>query len=245
MKTQLRVLITSGGTWCPIDDVRGITNIGTGLYGSQFAEAFIRKRASVYYLHSKNAKMPFSRLCQVELHKPFDEEMKRIEKVYNEYIEHKDNLVCKEVENFAEYEMWLANSVDEFKPDICIMAMAVSDYAPQEIGGKISSEKEELIVKMVKCPKTIKNLRDKNPNQFIVGFKLSSGLTETDMYANSVEWLKKNNLQMAVVNDMSKRFGEAREVYLLNNRNEFVKFRGTDTAQKIVDEIYNYFSNNS
>ncbi len=53
-----RVLITSGGTVEPIDDVRGITNISTGVTGATIADQLIRDGFDVTYLGAKTAAKP-------------------------------------------------------------------------------------------------------------------------------------------------------------------------------------------
>ena len=44
---NMRVLITCGATWVPIDDVRVISNISSGEMGHLIAQAFRQKGAQV------------------------------------------------------------------------------------------------------------------------------------------------------------------------------------------------------
>lgn len=53
-----RVLITSGGTKEPIDDVRFITNNSSGTMGAALADACAQSGAIVTYIHAKDAKLP-------------------------------------------------------------------------------------------------------------------------------------------------------------------------------------------
>lgn len=56
--TGKKVLVTSGGTQEPIDDVRVITNKSSGVMGASIADACVEAGASVTYLHAKNAVLP-------------------------------------------------------------------------------------------------------------------------------------------------------------------------------------------
>lgn len=53
-----KIVITSGGTQEPIDDVRCITNKSSGIMGAALADACIRAGGKVTYLHAQNARIP-------------------------------------------------------------------------------------------------------------------------------------------------------------------------------------------
>lgn len=53
-----KIVITSGGTQEPIDDVRYITNKSSGMMGAALADACKRAGGHVTYLHAQNAKIP-------------------------------------------------------------------------------------------------------------------------------------------------------------------------------------------
>jgi len=55
---SIDILITSGGTSEPIDNVRLITNTSTGETGAILADHFIKKGYNVTYLHSQNSNKP-------------------------------------------------------------------------------------------------------------------------------------------------------------------------------------------
>ncbi|MDR0317210.1 MAG: phosphopantothenate--cysteine ligase, partial [Lactococcus lactis] len=54
----MKVLITSGGTTEPIDNVRGISNFATGSLGKVTAEKFLNAGHEVYLLAGLQAKLP-------------------------------------------------------------------------------------------------------------------------------------------------------------------------------------------
>ena len=46
----MKILITSGGTKVPIDDVRSITNMSSGKFGAEIAAIFTSQKNKVVYL---------------------------------------------------------------------------------------------------------------------------------------------------------------------------------------------------
>ena len=107
MKT---VLITAGGTSEPIDNIRSITNTGTGALGSLIAGSFARSRSveRIVYIHGKNAVLP------------------RTQKA-----------VCIEAASTAELQEAVRRACKEYSPDAIIHSMAVSDYS---VGAVVRAE---------------------------------------------------------------------------------------------------------
>ena len=67
------------------------------------------------------------------------------------------------------------NRVLESQPiDVVILPMAVADFEPEPAAGKISSERESLVVHCRRTPKVIRLVRDWAPSVYLVGFKLLS-----------------------------------------------------------------------
>ena len=54
------ILITAGGTAEPIDNIRDITNKGTGKLGSLIADEFASREdaGNIYYVHGRGAVLP-------------------------------------------------------------------------------------------------------------------------------------------------------------------------------------------
>ena len=98
MKT---ILITAGGTSEPIDNIRSITNTGTGALGSLIADEFGRRRnvERIVYVHGHGAVLP------------------RTQKA-----------VCIEAASTNALQEAVRKACAEYKPDAIIHSMAVSDY---------------------------------------------------------------------------------------------------------------------
>ena len=98
MKT---ILITAGGTSEPIDNIRSITNTGTGALGSLIADEFARRRnvERIVYIHGKNAVLPKTQKA-----------------------------VCIEAASTDALQTAVREACAKYAPDAIIHSMAVSDY---------------------------------------------------------------------------------------------------------------------
>ena len=98
MKT---ILITAGGTSEPIDNIRSITNTGSGALGSLIADEFARRRSveRIVYIHGKNAVLPKTQKA-----------------------------VCIKAVSTSDLQEAVRNACAEYAPDAIIHSMAVSDY---------------------------------------------------------------------------------------------------------------------
>ena len=89
--------------------------------------------------------------------------------------------------------------------DAVLHAAAVSDYRPAEVvQGKISSDRDELVIRCVRTPKLIAHLRDWFPRAFLVGFKLTSGVAPEERARIAREQISKNRTDACVENDLTE-----------------------------------------
>lgn len=240
----LQVLVTSGGTACPIDDVRVVTNLGSGLFGSQIAEAFLEEGCRVHYLHSRGALRPFLRRAGVDLDADLDAELERVRALRAEYRRHRDRLHLYAAPTFDDYLREVERLAREQPLDLAVMTMAASDYAPERQRGKIPSETARYTLQMVRTPKVIDRLRALRPDLFLVAFKLSSGLESEELRENARAWMRRGRFDLTVANDLSVRRPPDREVWLLTPRpdTEDQRFTGRDVAPPLVRAILDVLS---
>ncbi|MBF0207905.1 MAG: hypothetical protein HQK53_13575 [Oligoflexia bacterium] len=211
----MKVLITSGGCKVPIDEVRHIGNFSSGRYGSELADEFLKNGHDVIFFSEKGSKEP--KFFYTDMyHVPINPKIIK----YKDYYEY---LTVKEI-------------ITREQPDIIISAAAISDYVLDKTEGKISSENEELVIKLRKGEKVLQSFRDLAPKALIVGFKLLVGPTVDEKYKAIYKQLK--HVDITVYNDLSKlRNGESgRELifWAENNRIGSVK---NMSVEDVVDEI--------
>jgi len=172
-----KILITSGGTKVPIDMVRSITNMSSGTFGSQIATQFLSHTdCKVIFLMAKNSKKPA---------------------IYSY------NINFREYVTFDDYEKELNDILLNEKPNIIILAAAVSDYTVENyVNGKIRSG-DDLVIRLKALPKLISQVRDKTDEKTVIcGFKLLVNSTEEELKQASIKQLVDNKLDIVIGNDL-------------------------------------------
>ena len=148
----MKVLVTCGPTWVPIDDVRVISNVSSGEMGHLIAQAFRQKNAQVTIIEGPVTHTLADKKIKIIKYRFFDE-LERALKI--ELVK---------------------------KYDIIIHAAAVSDFKVIGASkNKISSAKA-LTLNLTATPKLIKDIKRLSPESFLVGFKLESNLNLKDIF---------------------------------------------------------------
>ena len=238
----MNVLVTSGGTVAPIDDVRQITNASTGRTGARIAEEALRRGANVWYLAPSAAARPFHRLATFDLDAPDPAaEARRLDRLRLEWEGVRDRctfvpLPEPTVENYARA---LEATLRSHRIDVAFLAMAASDYAPEPAAGKLSSEDETWTLRCRKLPKVIRSVRDWSPEVYLVGFKLLSQATEADLIRQALEANKTNRADLTVANDMTTVRGGRHAIHLVRPGHPVETYGpDVDIAARLVDRAF-------
>jgi len=167
------ILVASGPTRAPIDAVRYIGNRSTGRLGSTIATELLRRGTEVTFMYGTGSVTPeFSSGLRLDEIETIDEAWKRL------------NYHLKNQRIFA-----------------VIMAMAVLDYRPKETTRqKLPSEREEMTLTLVKCPKLIERIKAVSPDIFLVGFKLEAGISEGDLFGRAEDLARRARCDLVVAN---------------------------------------------
>lgn len=200
----MKILITSGGTKIKIDRVRSITNMSKGTFGSQIAEAFndVFDDRNIIFLGAYDSKMPRIETMGFRTsHKIIEKKNGEIQSLFN-YGGHYKMTVFG-YDTFEDYEYKLFSLIKNEKPDVIVLAAAVSDYGIENyVDGKIRTSSDEMVIRLKPLPKLISKVREYAPNAFIVGFKLLVDSTEDELKQACVDSMNKNRLDMIVGNDL-------------------------------------------
>ena len=185
----LRALITAGGTSEPVDDVRVLTNVSRGDFGFALAQAFASLGVETTLLGSEY-------LC-TRLGASGDDYPFEIESFFT----------------FDDLATALPACIERIRPDIILMAAAVSDYKPVRKAGKISSDEEEMVIRLFRNPKLLPQLRELAGEQaYIVGFKLLSDVCYDELKAVAERQITGNRLDLCVANDI-RRIDKVLEIH--------------------------------
>lgn len=145
---KIKVLITSGGTTEPIDDVRVLTNRSTGKTASIIANILSESGLDITYIHSQNA-IRATADCK---HFAFE--------TFNDL----QNIITAQLlQNTFAY---------------VIHAAAVGDYSVEKQNGKLDSAPEELHLTLKRNPKIVNTIKQLSPASKLFAFKLTSGIDE-------------------------------------------------------------------
>ena len=215
----MKILITSGGTREPIDQVRFISNRSSGKTGATLADFFSSVNNDVYYLHSEDAIIP-----------------KRVERK-----------IC--YSSFNDLETCLKQIIREISFDIIIHAAAVSDFSldkvliddnphlPEEIS-KISSKSNLKLIlkpnfKIISYLKSYANEHKKTP--LIVGFKFTNTNNLEERKLATLKVLKNPGVILAIHNDLNDmKLGK--RIFNIYDKNSHFKAKSViELAHKLND----------
>ena len=118
----------------------------------------------------------------------------------------------------------LVQTKDLKKYDSIIVCSAISDYIPIKQKGKISSDKEKLIVELKKAPKIISLLRKKAVKSKIIGFKVED--KKEKLSDKAMTLLKNNSLDYVIGNTISGFEGDENEIWVFNKKGEHFHKKG-------------------
>lgn len=170
---KLKVLITSGGTAEPIDDVRVITNKSTGKTAATIADTLIESGLDVTYLHSQSA------------------------------IRTQNNCQNISFESFTDLKNILFKELQQTKYDCVIHAAAVSDYSVFPQTGKINSDQEELTLTLKKNPKLVNEIKKISPQSLLFAFKLTSTSDKALISKKVISLFERAKCDLVIQNDWS------------------------------------------
>ena len=191
-----RVLITSGGTIEPIDQVRAITNFSSGRTAAQIAESFFFAGFDVTYLHAAGAPLP-DVPCKALSFKTFGD-----------------------LQNLMREELHLTDV------DVFVHAAAVSDFfVKSAVSGKIESN-GPLTLALEKNPKLlnlVKNL-SKQKSLALVGFKLTVGAPQESKKLAIDKLFNESGCDFVVSNDLSDISDSSHRGEIVSSNGNRVKF---------------------
>jgi len=201
-----KALILTGPTRYDLDPIRFISNKSSGRLG--------------YWL----AKEGFQRGCRVKvIYGPGEVQFPDYIPVINAYS----------TEDMLEESLKELGKEDY---DVAIFSAAVLDFKPKErTDFKVKSGKEWTL-ELVPTPKVIERIMGKNPDLFVVAFKLEYNLPEKELIEGAYERLKELNADLIVANDLTAIKGERHKAYIINKEKEVKVVDGTKAV--LAEEIF-------
>lgn len=182
MNTPLNIVVTSGGTRVPIDDVRLITNISHGSTGAAIATRALEEWHRVRYIANSDTYLPYIGNPLSDAWHWLTRDPRRYENFSRSVGEWR--LQLQKAETFDAYKDAVLESVrPEHHTDVIVLSAAVSDFGPKSItSGKITSDGETSI-ELSPLPKIRNLIRDVNKAVIIIAFKqMPENTTENELF---------------------------------------------------------------
>lgn len=247
----MKMLITSGGTKIPIDRVRHISNMSSGTFGSKIALEALKKWHNVEFFYAEHSKTPFTYSSNLFKTKNSDEYLGELIKfeelkfnlkkyaslsasIYNE----------RTYSDFNTYMSGLKTYIDDVKPEVIILAAAVSDYGVDNyVDGKIRSKDADMTIKLKALPKVISQVKAWAPKAYLVGFKLLVDSTTEELIENAKKSIETNGCDMVVANDLRDiKNNDHRLIIVKPDREPIVYYTNhalevNSLAQHVINEI--------
>lgn len=203
------VIITAGGTREPIDDVRYVGNFSGGKLGHTLAETYAELGHHVLLLAPTSVVERFGRIPHVQ-HESF----------------------C----SAADLEKKLLSAPCA---QLVLHAAAVADYTPVRAEGKISSDKQELVIRMKRTGKILPKLREHfGPDTTIAGFKLLSGVAEDELIDVAARQIETCQTDLCIANDLQE-IGSTRRLHIVSPDGSYQTVQGSteDVAIEIAQHV--------
>ena len=234
----MNIVVTGGGTIAPIDDVRLMTNISSGRFAAAITEACLDRGANVWHIHSSSAQIPLRRLAQFALDATDNAaELLRLSELRERWLSQRDRLklIPLKIGNVADYAATLERVLHSHPINVVFLPMAVADFEPDPLPGKISSESESLVLHCRPTPKVIRRVRDWSPSVYLVGFKLLSRVSRDELVRRAEAACRDNRADLTVANDLQTLRQGRHTVYLVRPGHDSETLEpGADLAERLV-----------
>jgi len=237
----MNVVVTGGGTIAPIDDVRQIANVSSGRFSATITESCLERGASVWHIHTPSAQLPFVRHARFDLDAHTDSELARLAALGTRWRRVRDrlHLVPLPQGTVADYAANHERVLRTQSIDVVFLAMAVSDFEPEPIAGKLGSESDVLVIRGLRAPKVIRSVRDWSPRVFLVGFKLLSRADPAELIRQAEAACLINRADVTVANDLQTLREKRHMVHLVQPGVAPETFGpGEDLADRLVERVF-------
>jgi phosphopantothenate-cysteine ligase len=253
----MKILITGGGTSEKIDDVRTITNTGTGMLSSLIAEKLLESPSVevLHYVCNQKAILPDLVAHQNKLRITYADDTLSLETAIKEICGDGDIdavIHCMAVSDYRVKTVSTAHYLAEKigaqigqaqdhhnseEQKIDILEELITSMPSIAGGGKLSSKHDDLLVLMEKTPKIISQLRPLLPKALLIGFKLLSGSDEDKLIDTAYALLETNALDYVLGNDKSNTDYHTHKGYLIGKDKEYKVLSGKEEIAAAIAEI--------
>jgi phosphopantothenoylcysteine synthetase/decarboxylase len=197
------ILVTAGPTWVPIDAVRHLGNRSSGGTGLAIARALAGTGAGVTLLFGPGITRPTA-------------------------VDRR-TLDIRDFETFDDLHSLVREHLQSSRFDAIVHAAAVSDYRPSETHEeKISSEREELVLRLVRTPKIVDEIKELDSKILLVKFKLEVARSPEDLLSIARASRLHSRADLIVANDLTDMGPGRHRAYVLDDSGTLAEVSTTE-----------------
>jgi phosphopantothenate---cysteine ligase (CTP) len=238
MSKPLKILITGGGIFSKIDDIRFMGNFSQGTTGALIAEEFLKKGHAVTFLHAKGSKRPLRTGLTIDPEKNEEQEISRIQKELGQFRKYQHLLEEISVCDFQEYHRAIESLISQNQDfNAVILAAAVADYGGDPKDGKISSDFEKLEISLPRNPKVISFIKKWNPKIFQVGFKLLTDASTEKLIEEGYRHGIKSHSNLTVANSIENGSFKHRSMVIITPEKGITPVKLEGLASKVAGMV--------
>lgn len=235
VRDRMRILITAGGTYETIDDVRTIKNKSTGRLGQLIADAFDDENIEIDYIHGDEALLPNR---EVNLYPIKD--VRDLERVMRNLLETNTYYAVIHAMAVSDYEIYSVSTIETMSKSLGGMShhdlKDALEHYQEDLNrfDKIASEHDDLVVLMRKAPKIINMVKRLQKDTILVGFKLVVDSSREELKKAVHQLMDRNDCDYVLGNDLKDIGGDRHKGYLFQKD---LSYQVYYTKQEIAEAI--------
>ena len=258
------VLITAGGTSEPIDNIRSITNTGTGTLGSIIADVFAKdpQVEHILYVHGRGAVLPntekaecieaaYTKRLQDTIRALLSERgadaiihsMAVSDYCVKSVVKNEDLVklveeakrICTDADT-PKQTAYPFEEVSSVAADFSGALLEASErFDLRDVYNKIPSSAGNPVIFLQPTPKIIPELRQLAPQSVVVGFKLLDDVAQEELFSVAKRLMEKNDCDFVLANDYTTVKAGQHTGYLMARGGGYETFVGKPA---IAEGIY-------
>lgn len=223
----MKILVTAGDTYEPIDDVRKVTHMATGRLGSLIADEFARHGAEVTLVcgeRSLRPTLPMEKVVEIQGVVSLQETLQALlAQTRFDGVVHSMAVSDYTVRGLAT-EDDLVNELLKILPHLtttgdeqqsAFQIRQAFNNALYNASGKISSDYPAVAIFMDQAPKVISCVKQMQPQTILVGFKLLSNVEEKALLQAAQEQMASCGSDLVLANDLASIDGDKHQGILI------------------------------
>ncbi len=240
---KYNIIITAGGTSEKIDNVRKITNSGSGRLGCMIANKLIEMQEErihkIYYVCAKDSFKPkHSKIEIIEIVDTKDLQNTITRLLINNTIHFfiHSMAVSDYTVDYVTTAEKLAENIEKHKEENILDVICHYPFGLKE--NKISSSEEHLMIKLKKTPKIISMIKTISPKTYLVGFKLLDQVSKETLINTALRLKEKNHCDLVVANDLESIREGKHQAFIIKTKEEYIKACGKEEiARMLIKEM--------